>query len=287
MIALFNDAGDRLAINFRTKRDGTTLNLNQETDPATGTYEVNNITMSMATDSITEAKQNRDGIEQYAVTRNAMTVSLSGVARASSYKRLFDMLHDLAFAMDAASMTASDAAAVADLTFSTPTADSTNYAAGYVPSKYIVRPRQMPTPTVSQFNGTSFPFTCEFTVLDPRRYWTGTVTPKTATGTIDNSLATYRSWPTLTLTMSGAGSATYTISVGGVPLVLNLSGRSNGQTVVVDFEKKKITVNGTENASLYVSGTFFEIGTGAAQALSITNTTNTASSLSWKRAFAL
>jgi hypothetical protein len=87
--------------------------------------------------------------------------------------------------------------------------------------------------------------------------------------------------------MSGAGSATYTISVGGVPLVLNLSGRSAAQVVVVDFEKKKITVDGTENPGLYVSGTFFEIGTGAAQALSITNTTNTASSLSWKRAFTL
>jgi hypothetical protein len=92
--------------------------------------------------------------------------------------------------------------------------------------------------------------------------------------------------------MGGAGSATYAIalttSLGTKTLTLDLSGRSNGQVVTVDFAKKKITVGSTETPSIYVSGDFWEIMPESGMTLAASNTTNVSSfSLSWNRAFSL
>lgn len=285
MIGIFDNDGNRLPITVNG------LVLNDPDDAHDDTYEVNSVAVSTAVDTLTEARQNRDGLELYGTRKLNFLVRIDGMIRATTMGVLYDRISDLAEALDPGTISYTDATALINVEFSTPTDDFLNYPSGLISCKYLARPRTIPSPAVSQFTGTVSPFSIELLVSDPRRYLAAATT-KTATGSIDNSLATYRSWPTLTLNMGGAGSATYAIaltsSVGTKTLTLNLSGRSNGQVVTVDFAKKKITVGSTETPSIYVSGDFWEIMPESGMTLAASNTTNVSSfSLSWNRAFSL
>jgi len=285
MIGIFDNDGNRMPITING------LVLNDPDDAHDNTYEVNSIAVSTAVDTLTEARQNRDGLELYGSKKLNFLVRIDGMIRATTMGVLYDKIADLAESLDPATISYSDATALVNVEFSTPTDDFLNYPSGLISCKYLARPRTIPSPAVSQFTGTVSPFSIELLVSDPRRYL-ATATTKTSTGSIDNSLATYRSWPTLTLNMGGAGSATYAIalttSLGTKTLTLDLSGRSNGQVVTVDFAKKKITVGSTETPSIYVSGDFWEIMPESGMTLAASNTTNVSSfSLSWNRAFSL
>lgn len=285
MIGIFDDDGNRLAITVNG------LELNSPSDSPDDTYEVNTVAVSTAMDTVTEGRQTRDGLEMYTAKKLNLMVRIDGMVRANTMGKLYDKLASLAEALDGGTITYSDATALVDVTFSTPTSDYANYPNGLIACKYRARPRTIPTPSISQFTGTVSPFTVELIIPDSRRYLAAATTV-TAVGTINNALASYRSWPTLTLNMSGAGSATYSIeltsSIGAKTLTLNLSGRSNGQVVTVDFAKKKITVGSTETPSIYVSGNFWEILPENSQTLAITNGSGISSfSLSFNRAFSL
>jgi len=285
MIGIFDNDGRRLSISVNG------LIINNPQDDHDNTYEVNSVAVSTAIDTLTEARQSRDGLEMYGSRKLNFLVKIDGMIRAKTMGGLYDKVSAMAEALDPGTITYSSATSLINVDFSTPTDDYINYSDGKIPCRYLARPRTIPTPAISQFTGTVSPFSIELIVSDPRRYLT-TTTTKTATGSIDNSLATYRSWPTLTLNMGGAGSATYAIaltsSVGTKTLTLNLSSRTNGQVVTVDFANKKISVGTTETPSIYASGDFWEILPETGMTLAASNTTNVSSfSLSWNRAFSL
>ena len=285
MIGIFDNDGKRLPITING------LVLNSPDDDHDNTYEVNSIAVSTAVDTLTEARQFRDGLEMYGSRKLNFLIRIDGMIRAKTMGNLYDKISSMAKYLDPGTITYPTATSLVNVLFSTPTDDYLNYPSGLISCKYLARPRTIPTPTVSQFTGTVSPFTIELVVSDPRRYLS-TATTKAATGSIDNSLATYRSWPTLTLNMGGAGSATYSISLtsslGTKTLTLNLSARSNGQVVTVDFANKKVSVGTTETPSIYVSGEFWEMMPESGLTLGAANTSNVSSfSLSWSRAFSL
>jgi phage-related protein len=90
--------------------------------------------------------------------------------------------------------------------------------------------------------------------------------------------------------MAGAGSATYSVDVSSdslFALTLNLSTMIASDVVVVDMARKKITKNGVETPSLYVSGDYFVIEPSAYQGGSLTtlNGTNATTVTTWRPAF--
>jgi phage-related protein len=173
------------------------------------------------------------------------------------------------------------------LDFSTPTTDTVNFANGLMASRYYVRARVAPEPMVTSWTGWSAMFSLDLLVKDPRRYIQAALSV-TGTGTAANTLATTVSWPLVTITASGAGSATYSVANTTLSktLTLNLSGLVNTNVVVVDMAKAKITKNGVETPSLYVSGNYWPIQPGN-NTITVTNGTNMTTVTSWRVAFVL
>jgi phage-related protein len=69
-------------------------------------------------------------------------------------------------------------------------------------------------------------------------------------------------------------------------LVLNLSGLSNGNVVIVNMDARTITVGGTDTMSLYVSGDYWMIEPGN-NAIALANTTNATTVVSYRPAWSL
>lgn len=284
MIGVFSDDTTRLAIAYNG------LTLNSPTDPSDDTYEVNAAVVAPQLDTIEDPNADDDGLEAYKVRKVRAIITIDGTMRAPTIARLFDKSKAFVAAFDPAKASHENPATAGflPLTFSTPTLDTTNYATGLVPSRYFARARRLFVPAVSEYTGYSAFFRCELEAADPRRYLQ-TIDSKSGAGDAGNTLADYRSFPVLTLTASGAGSATYTISraVSGFTtkqLVLNLSTLVNADVVLVDMAAHSITKNGVYAPSLYVSGNWFEIEPGT-NTLTITNGTNITTVTAWNRAF--
>lgn len=286
MIGRFDSSGNRLAITYNS------LTLNSPTDtrePTPQTYLVETVASQSAIDFILENKQQADGSEVYGPHKISRIISLQGRILAPSEAVLFDMIEDMATACDPALVAFKNPSDFfLALDYSTPTNDLTNYPTGLMACRYYAWPMKMPEPVMSSVaQGFGALFDLTFLMKDPRRYLQSS---SSTTGTsIDNSLADYPSYPTLSFTMTGAGSATFSVrnaaTTNDTTLTLDLSGRSNNDAVVVDFANRRITVNGSVNMGLYVSGDYFLIEPGT-NTLTYTNTTNTGTrTMSWRKAF--
>jgi hypothetical protein len=282
MIALFDDDGNRLAVTYNG------LTLNSPTDPHDDTYELDVVIPVTNVQQVIEQHPSADGSEAFTPYKTQRVVRLLGAIRAPTLAKLFDKMRDLAKYCDPAKIAADNATdSFLALDFSVPTTDTTTYTTGLVPSRYYARPMRLVEPVVSSYTGYSAMFTLDFLIRDPRRYLQ-TASTKTGSGTADNTAADYFSWPTITVTMTGAGSATYTVgnSTVGKSLVVNLSGAANLDVYTIDMAKSKISKNGTETPSLYVSGDYWRMNVGN-NTLTLANTTNSTTVTTWRSAFCL
>lgn len=276
------------------------LSLNNPSDTLSGasgpdTYEINTAVGGTSLDYISEVNPQRDGLEIYPMRKVSRVLTMKGTIRAPSLAVLHDKIKALALAFDPARI-AHDQLLDADnmftaFDFSVPTADTANYASGLVPSRYYALSLRIPDPVIDYSTGFAAFFDVVLLIKDPRRYWQ-TQSTLSGAGTINNALADYFSWPTLTITMAGAGSATYSITNttslhGAKTLVLNLSGLANGNVVTVNMERRSIKVGTTETASLYVSGDYFHIDPVASNAIAYTNPTNATSVVTYRRAWCI
>lgn len=293
--------GARLAVTYNG------LTLNNPSDTLVGasgpdTYELNTAVGSTSLDYLSEVNQQRDGLEVYPFRKVSRIETVRGVVRAPSQAKLHDKIKALANAFDPAKIAHDNDPTGANpnnmflaFDFSVPTLDTANYATGLVPSRYYALPFRIPDPVIDNSTGFAAFFDLIMLMRDPRRYWQ-TLTTQAGAATIDNSLADYMSWPTLAITMTGAGSATYSVTNtttlhGALALVLDLSNCLNGDVVTVDFERSKITRTRsgvvTDRPSYYVSGDYFHMDPVASNAIAYANTTNTSSSLSFRRAWSI
>lgn len=285
-LPLFKDNGDRIAHTYNG------LTLNDPTDDPDDTFELNVCQPIVQLDSVSDPHQNRDGIEVQDVRKVALVYRVDGVVRATTYAKLYDKIELLTKTFDPAKLAHENPDTLGFLAydFSVPTEDTTNYATGLKSCRYYFRPRDLPRPADSQFQGIAALFTLELMARDPRRYLQ-TTSSVTAAGNVANTKASYRSWGTLTIEMSGAGSSTakWTITdpfSNDHVFEIDLSGCSADDEVVVDMENQSVKVNGTEDSSLFVSGNeWLEVEPGTST-IAVANQANVSSwSLAWRPAF--
>jgi hypothetical protein len=167
--------------------------------------------------------------------------------------------------------------------FTEDTADTATYATGLIPLRYYCRPTSQPRLDETLLDGASRPFSLALLAGDPRQYeqteQTLVLTPGAPSGDVVNRGTT--SAPIkLTIVMSGAGNAAFTITRSGIAFVLNLAGLVNGDTVVVVMETcgpygtgKTVTLNGANAFARKTSGptTWLDAAPGTTS-FAITNT---------------
>lgn len=290
MIAIFNDSGSRLTVAYNG------LSMNVAADNNDDTYEINSVVTGDAYTVLHDDRPNDDGSELSSAVRKTMKIiRIDGTIRAPSVAKFMDKRQALAVAFDAAKIARENSSdPYLPLTFSVPTTDTVTYATGLISSKYLVLPKRLTLPAISQYTGESGFFSVELEAIDPRRYYATLQSTTAIVGSgsqvYANTKANTDSPGTLTITMSGAGSATYTVyddSLGLTHLVLNLSTLTNGQYVTVDMKSKSISLSGTAAPQLYVSGDFWNIPPDdyLSAGLVVTNGTNASTVMSWYPAF--
>lgn len=139
---------------------------------------------------------------------------------------------------------------------------ATAFPTGIVTLQHSVFPLGLPDPAVhSVQQGYSADFNVQFLVLDGGIAIARTASSRTGSGELSVTWGEIPVWPQISFTMSGAGSATFTLAVSGVTdysptnLVLDLSGRSNGQVIKINSRERKVYVNNVETG-LWVSGDY-------------------------------
>ena len=281
MIAIFDDAGTRQTVAYGG------LSLNVSSDAPDETYALDTVTIVPQYSTNMDPNPNTDGSKLGLVRRTLYLVRVDGVLRAPTLAKYFERVKNLVAAFDPAVAYAgspsTDGATALD--FTSLTTDTTNYPTGKIACRYYARARSLYVPPSSAFSGNAGFFTAELMVPDPLRY-SQTLYSLTGAGAADLSAGNHASYPVLTITMAGAGSATYKITVGSSSLTLDLSGRSAADVVSVDMATKSIKVNGVETPSLYAAGDWFPL-LAASNTVTYTNTTNATSVLTWRRAWVI
>lgn len=283
MIGIFDDAGNRLAIDFND------LTLNDPNDPVDDLFEINAVITSGSFDTTIDSDPSGDGAEVSPARKIMYVVRIDGTVRAPTLAKLYDKKRDLSLAFDPsiASRNNPDTHGFTDLDFSVPTTDTAEYASGLIPSRYVARSRKEVVPIDAEYSGTAAFFSAELLVKDPRRVYQ-TLETLSGAGTANNK-GNAPADLTLTITMAGAGSGAYFIrrvgsDTGTKDLTLDLSGLSNGEVVVVDMANRQITVDGADTPSLYSAGDYFDLDPGN-NTITYSNTTNATSVLSWRRSW--
>lgn len=286
MIGLYDDAGDRIAHAY----NGLVVN--------DSSYPIASAVMNHRFDAVLEALPRSDGMEAYEPHRLSTVLQVDGTVEGVSVADLHDKIDALNAAFDPVRVTHDDAATYdrgfIPYTFSVPTANTTGYPDGLIPMQLYARSLALPVGRVSKFEGHVARYTLLLQAVDPRRYLQ-TEDTDTLTGfltVINNALGTYKSWPTLRLTMSGAGDAAWWINNieddYAEALTINLSTLVAGDVIDIDMRRRTITrvSDGSSLMSLYVSGRYVEIMP-LAQTIQVKNLSGiTSAVLTYRRAFA-
>lgn len=261
-------------------------------------YPVDAVAITHTFDSVTEPKAQRDGMEAYESHKINALIRIDGFIRGTSVADMHDKIEALNAAFDPVVATEADDSdfdiGFWPFTFSVPTANTDDYATGLIPMQYYARAMQLPVDRVSKFEGHSTPYTILLMAIDPRRYLQTTeseVRTNAGAMTLDNSLAKFSSWPTVTIALTGAGQSKLTLQrvadADTRSLVLNLSSYGNGDEIVIDMERRQITVDGASAMGSWDSGDFWWLAP-ESQTLNVTNTTGTLAgtvTVEWRRAF--
>lgn len=177
-----------------------------------------------------------------------------------------------------------------------PTLDTTTYPTGRIDLRVYVRPNGRPRIIEDISDSGTRRFAVQLVGADPRVYeqteQTLSLSPGTPSGSVVNR-GTVPAPVKATITMAGAGSATFTITRAGVAFILNLSTLANLDVVVVTFETcahygngRRVTKNGSDLFSLKVSdpSTWLDAPVGSTT-FAISNTSNVTSCvLAWRSA---
>jgi hypothetical protein len=234
-----------------------------------------------------EARQNTEGLLATKAYKAGRVYLIEGFVRHSTYGGLHDLVASLAAAYDPGYATHQDQTNFGFLAFDfdVPTADDVTYPSGFQASRIYARAMSTVEPIMDDAIGLAAPFDIQLLLREPVRYLQ-TAESRTGAGTLTMK-GNHPSWPTVTITMSGAGNAAFAIgnSTEGKTLTLNLSGMVNNDIVVVDMLNRRITKNGVEDMTSYVSGDYWHVHHGA-NTITVANGTNASAVVSARSAFA-
>jgi hypothetical protein len=271
--------------------------LNSAAGTADNQIELVQTAVTPITDQVIENKQGRDGMEVYQAFKSGLSIRLQGWIKKPTLMALLDEAALMSEKFDAALLSRrfqTSTIGFQPLAFNVPTADGANYPGNLVSSFYLARTMEPITFGRTKYDGYAMPFRIDMIARDPSRFFsTQQMVAPVSSGPIgaDNTLGRYPSWPTWTFTMTGPGSAADVLTNaqafgGSKQLTLNLSTLVNGDVVKVDFEQRRIFVNGVLRMSLYVSGVYWQIEPRIVNNISLSSQFNmTARTLTWYRAF--
>lgn len=297
MIALFDKDGAKLSISYRS------LVLNDATDSPSDTYEVWQAMIDAEHGAIAEPKSERDGSEIYRPKKQRRIIRIEGAVKAPTAGELFDKAEALAAAFDPVNAYLADLDSTSDvgflpLTFSRPTADTTNYATGLKLLQYYARPLAIPITRITKKDGKAARFAVLMECADPRAYARSASTAsRTDSGalTLDNTLASYSSYPIITVTLSDVTGVVEFERVANKDtsaVQIDFTGLAIGDEVVIDMERRYVTLNGSAAMDLVVvdEAAWWEIFGDESQTLNVTDISGDTLSgdveVSWVKAFA-
>lgn len=300
MIALYKDppaGNDRPRPEDRLPVDFNGYTMNDPDAPIDDGIELIEAGVTPITDQVLEQRQGKDGMEIYQNFKGGLMIALRGFIKKPTLAELFDEQALMAEKFDPALLsrrTAVSTDGFLALNFRVPTTNVAAYVTGQAFSFYLARTLQPVTFGKTKYDGYQVPFKIEMVTKDPSRFQQGQKTlllPTSDPTALDNSEGSYPSWPIFQGVMVGAGSAAFTVTNqsaygGSKTLTLDLSTLVNGDVLRVDFERKRITVNGLSAARLYVSGDYWQVEPRITNLIDLGGTTNIASrELKWHRAF--
>jgi hypothetical protein len=268
--------------------------MNSPSDNESDTIEINGWTSRTLVDFVADGRQDKDGLEAHAPRKQGRVYVMDGILRAPTVPELWDRIKELGAKFDPVLVQRANPTVngFIALDFSVPTEDDTTYPSGLVPSRYYARPRgALDIGYAPAKHGNACPFSLEMLLRDERRYLqsASSHTQDSASKVLANPTADYPSWPTVTITATGAGNSAWTIDKAGdgiAALTLDLSGLINTDVVVVDMEKKSITKNGISTPSLKTAGGWFDLDVGN-QTIDVLNLTNISVAITWRPAFSI
>lgn len=243
--------------------------------------------------TITEERQGSDGAEIYDARKIVRLVSLPGVMTAPSLAALSDKMRLLARTFDPALVSRDnpDEHGFLALDGSLPTADTATYPSGLIPTRLYARAQMPIQPNVVPADGYAAAFVIPLVCRDPRGYLQTETTQAIGSTSVvvTNPKADYPSWPTITITATGAGPTAFAIDKsddGIAALTVNLSGLLNGDSVEIDMETHTIRRNGIKANELYISGGWFDLDAGN-NTITVSSLSNLSVSATWRPAFCL
>ncbi len=293
MIPLFDKDGNKLEVAYRS------LTLNDPDDAVDETYELHSILVDAEHTALSEIKANRDGSEIYRPRKARRILRINGAVKAKTVGKLWDMVETLNQTFDPVNAYNADTATTDKgflaLTFSRPTDDTANYASGLKALQYYARPIAIPATRWAKGDGWAMRFRILMECADPRAYAQSLSSAnRTNAGTIaiDNTLASYASWPTVSISVSTVQDAVIDIKREGTydtrTLRIDLDGFDD-DTLVIDMEAKTVEDQNGSAMNRVVSGDYFWIPENESSDVTITNVSGTFDgtvTVQWRKAFA-
>ncbi len=285
-------AGSKNLLTFRS------LALNNPSDDEKDTFAIEEIAESDLWQQSFEPLPNRDGSQGYEPFSLYKMFQVRGWVRAPSIAAMFDKIELLNSTFHPVNCYLADTSAnnkgYLPIDFNVPTVDTANYGSGFVASRYYVQALRAPVVLESKFDGLSARIDFLMRAIDPRRYLQTTSTGnRTGNGTIvvNNSLATYRSWPVITIALpSGAPSGTATIatSEGSQVVSIDLSLLAASTTYDLDMQGRTFVKqsDGTNKiAAITGASQYFNL-LAKSQTLTFAGfAAGTSLTVTWRRAF--
>ncbi len=301
VISIFDDEGDRLAIDWQGLKFNTPT-LGRLVEP-TG-MRIDSVGFSTPTnfhsEAISDIVKNGGGLEIYNPLVGTRVLNLRGSIRANKESTLMSQIVDMQRLFhplylqgvlglnEAGTLVWPPPSGLPNwvrahpLTFTRQmprTIDPTNHPDGLFELQYHVFPLQLPDPQRSDVGqGMGVTFEAQFLLADGGRSFDQTENTEIANQTFAHVWGKAPIWPSIEITMSGAGSATCTITTTnghmGAVLVLDLSALSSSDTVRIDTKTRTIYVNDIYDMSIYVSGDYPIFRGNGNTAIAWTNTTN-------------
>lgn len=260
------------------------LTMNADADDPQETISVDAVVISDQIIANTDPLPSRDGSSAYHPWKVRKLIRIDGTVKSKTLAGLADKVSLLHRKFDGQNVYYDDNAAAylgdgynigyLPLQFYIPTADSSystvtingKTTGPVIPAQIFVRSLQRPVQRASKYEGYNGRMSLLLEAIDPRIYKQSLETPVVlndgSNTTIDNSKATYASWPTLTLTMSGAGLNPTTFRLVGsglADLTMDLTGTLNNDVVKLDMEHQRLFVNGVLHMERLLGGDVFDL----------------------------
>lgn len=272
------------------------LEINKPSDPEDDTFRIEEIAESDIWQQAFEPFPNRDGAQVYEPFMMYKLFQVRGFVKAPTLAKLFDKIELLNKTFNPINCYLADTSTFnkgyLPLDFNVPTTDTGTYGSGLIPSRYYVQAIRPPVVIETKFDGLTARIDFILRAVDPRRYLQTTSSGnRTGDGTLvlDNSLASYRSFPTITIALPGgapAGTATISTSESSKVVSIDLSQLSASTTYTLDMQGRTFVTGATNKiAAITGSSQFFDL-LAKSQTLTFAGfAAGTGLTVVWRRAF--